>query len=224
MIPAKLLQRNVLDELDWDPTVNAAQIGVTVEDGIITLTGTVDSYADKIAAERATKRVLGVQGIANDLHVKLPQHTQRSDTDIVKAVLNALEWDIRIPRDRITVTVKDAWVTLEGEVEWNFERDEAVRVVRPLKGVVGVSNLITVKPRVKSVDVRAKITEALKRNAEVDAQKVVVAVDGSKVTLSGTVRSFAERDDAEHAAWAAQGVAKVQNLIDVEPPQMLIGV
>jgi osmotically-inducible protein OsmY len=223
MIPAKLLQRNVLDELDWDPAVNAAQIGVTAEDGVVTLAGTVNSYADKIAAERITKRVLGVKGIANDLHVKLPLDTKRNDTDIAKAALHALDWDVRIPRNRITVTVKDAWVTLEGEVEWNFEREEAARVVRPLKGVVGVTNSISVKPRVKAVDVKTKITDALKRNAEVDAQHVIVAVDGAKVILSGTVRSFAEREDAEHAAWAAQGVSKVQNQIEVEPVT-LVGV
>jgi osmotically-inducible protein OsmY len=223
MIPAKLLQRNVLDELDWDPTVNAAQIGVTVDDGVVTLAGVVNSYADKIAAERITKRVLGVQAIANDLHVKLPLDTRRSDTDIAKAALHALEWDVRIPKNRITVTVKDAWVTLEGEVQWNFEREEAARVVRPLKGVVGVTNSVTVKPRVKAVDVKTKITEALKRNAEVDAQHVIVSVDGAKVILSGSVRSFAEREDAQHAAWAAQGVNQVENQIQVEPVT-LVGV
>jgi osmotically-inducible protein OsmY len=216
MMQATQLQRNVLAELDWDPRVNAAKVGVTVDDGVVTLTGTVDSYADKIAAEKIVMRVVGVRALANDLSVTLPTTAKRSDTDLAKAAVQALDWDVRIPQKRITATVRDGWVSLEGEVEWNFQREEAGKSVRRLKGVIGVSNMITVKPRLKATDVKTKIEEALTRNAEIDAQHIKVAVDGSKVILTGTVRSWAEREDAQHAAWAARGVANVDNRIGVE--------
>ena len=216
MIQPTQLQRNVLAELDWDPRVNAAKVGVTVDDGVVTLTGMVDSYADKIAAEKVVKRVLGVRAVANDLSVALPTTAKRSDTDLAKAAMQVLDWDVRIPQNQITATVKDGWVTLDGEVEWNFQREEAGKSIRRLKGVIGVTNLITVKPRLKATDVKTKIEEALTRNAQIDAQHIKVEVDGSKVILTGTVRSWAEREDAEHAAWAARGVGKVENRVGVE--------
>jgi osmotically-inducible protein OsmY len=216
MMQSSQLQRNVLAELDWDPRVNVAKVGVTVDDGVVTLTGTVDSYADKLAAEKVVKRVVGVRGVANDLSVTLPSTAKRSDTDLAKAAIQILDWDVRIPQDGITVTVKDGWVTLEGEVEWNFQREDAGKAVRRLKGVIGVSNMITVKSHLKATDVKTKIEEALRRNAEIDAQHIKVGVDGSKVVLTGTVRSWAERRDAEHAAWAARGVSKVENRIGIE--------
>jgi osmotically-inducible protein OsmY len=216
MVSPTQLQRNVLAELDWDPTVNAAKVGITVDDGVVTLKGTVDSYADKLAAEKAAKRVHGVKAVANDLDVKLLYDSKRSDTDIAHAALRALEWDTRIPHEALKVTVKNAWVTLDGQVEWQFQRDDAGRTIRRLTGVIGVSNLITVKPHILPGDIKDKIVAALERKAQLDAQHVKVQVDGSKITLTGTVRSWAERQDAEQAAWSAPGVADVANHLRVE--------
>jgi osmotically-inducible protein OsmY len=217
MIPATQLQRNVLAELDWDPSVDAAHIGVTIDDeGVVTLQGTVKTYAEKLAAEKAAKRVMGVKAVANDVQVRLPSETKHTDTELAKAVVHALEWNVRIPRSAIKATVKEGWITLDGQVAWNFEREEAAKAVRRLPGVVGVTNLIVVKPRLKTVDVKEKIEDAFKRSAEIDAAHVKVDVDGAKVTLSGTVRSWQEYEDAANAAWSAAGVGSVENRIVVE--------
>jgi osmotically-inducible protein OsmY len=212
------LQRDVIDELKWDPTVGAAEIGVASKDGVITLSGQVDSYAKKYAAERAAERVAGVKAIAEDLKVKVPSSFQRSDTDIAHAVVSALSWDIEVPDDRIKSKVENGWIWLEGDVEWQYQKTAAERAVRYLTGVHGVTNLITVKPkRVSPFEVGNKIKDALRRSPEMDANRITVQAAGGEVTLKGTVRSFAERVDAERAAWAAPGVTKVRDEILISP-------
>jgi len=211
------IQRDVLEELKWDTTVRPNEVGVSVKDGIVTLTGWVDSYLKKIHAEEAAHRVRGVKAVVNDIEVRLPSAAERTDQDLAAAALRALEWDAAIPSGAVTLTVSKGWVTLKGEVEYAFQKRDAERAVQRLTGVRGVTNLIVVKPHVTPTDLKQKIEQALVRNAQTDAQRITVEVQGSKVILHGTVRSYAEKLAAADAAWSAPGVTEVENHIVVSP-------
>jgi osmotically-inducible protein OsmY len=209
------IQQDVLEEFRWEARLKPNEIGVIVKDGIVTLTGWVDSYGKKWAAEEAALRVRGVKAVANDIEVRLPGSSERTDDEIAAAAVRALQWDSLVPGDKIKVTVSKGWVTLEGEVEWQFQKQDAERDVRNLWGVKGVTNLITVKPRIKPSDVKEKIEQALIRSAKTDADRITVDVEGSRVTLVGKVHSYAEKEEAERAAWQAPGVTSVKNEIRV---------
>jgi osmotically-inducible protein OsmY len=211
------LQHDVLEELEWEPSVDASQIGVTAKDGVVTLTGCVSNYSHKMAAERVTKRIYGVSAVANDIEVKLLGSGERSDTDIAAAAVNALRWQANIPDDRIKVTVRQGWVTLEGEVDWQYQKEAAQQVVHNLIGVKSVTDSVKLKARVQPGDVKDKIEAAFKRSAEIDARRVAVESHDGRVILSGRVHSWSERDEAQRAAWAAPGVTAVENHITVSP-------
>jgi osmotically-inducible protein OsmY len=207
------LRRDVEQQLEWEPSIDGRRIGVTVIDGIVTLTGVVGSYSEKWKAERVVERLAGVRGIANDIVVE--PTAERNDTDIAKAAVDALKWNVLVPSDRIKVKVENGWVRLTGEVNWDYQRRAAERAVRDLPGVKGITNLIAVVPGVAPEHVKKKIEEALTREALLDAKGIEVDVSGSTVTLRGTVRSWAERREAEMAAWSAPGVSEVRNQISV---------
>jgi osmotically-inducible protein OsmY len=212
----KDIQQAVLRELEWAPQVKATEIGVAVKDGIVTLAGYVDSYTKRYDAERAALRVAGVKAVVNDLEVHLPSSSERTDEAIARAAVRALAEHITVPRDRIKVTVHEGRITLEGDVEWQYQRQAAEAAVRNLPGVKGVVNWIAIKPRLSPTEIRSEIEAALRRSAELDAQRITVETDGSKVILRGRVRSWAEREEAEHAAWRAPGVTQVENLTTVD--------
>ncbi len=212
------IQRDVLEELKWDIRVRPNEIGVAVKDGIVTLTGWVDSYLKKISAEEDAHRVPGVKAVVNDIEVRLPSSAERTDADLARAVLDSLKWDAGIPTDKIDVTVDHGWVTLKGEVDYYFQKRDAERAVERISGVRGVTNLLTVKPQPTPDDLKSQIEQALVRNAETDAKRITVEVQGSKVTLRGTVSSYAEKKAAEEVAWSAPGVTEVDNRIVVSIP------
>jgi osmotically-inducible protein OsmY len=212
----KQLQQDVLDELKWDPSVDASKIGVTAKDGVVTLIGSIGQFAQRLAAERIAKRVSGVLAVANDLAVELTAGGQRSDTEIATAVVNAMKWDVSVPDGRIKAAVSNGYVTLEGEVDWDFQRQAAFKAVRNLTGVKAVTNLITLRKAAATTEVKKEIREAFHRSADLDANSIEVeAVDG-KVVLRGKVRSWSEKQQAESAAWRASGVSNVQNNLTIQ--------
>jgi osmotically-inducible protein OsmY len=211
----KILRQIVIDELDFEPRIDAANIGVTAEDGVITLTGHVGSYAEKIAVEEAVRRVKGVKAIAEEIEVRYPFAKKTADDEIAKRAVHILEWDSSIPKNRVEIKVQRGWITLSGEVDWYFQKQAAEHAVRKLTGIVGVNNMISIKQTVQSGDVRKRIEEAFKRNAELEADGIRVSVSDGKVTLEGKVKARYERNVAEQAAWAAQGVRAVEDHIQV---------
>jgi osmotically-inducible protein OsmY len=210
------IQTDVIQALKWDPSVTHEHIGVAVSDGIVTLSGTIPSYVEKFAAEKAAQRVAGVKAVVEKIEVKLPGSHQRGDEEIAKAIVYQINWNVQLPRDVIKTRVEDGWVELSGEVEWDYQRRAAESCVRGVTGVKGVTNIITIKEKeIQPAVVKNKIEEALKRLAEREARRIAVEVRGSKVVLSGKVHSFTEMNDAKWAAWSAPGVTSVENNLRV---------
>jgi osmotically-inducible protein OsmY len=212
------LRTDIIAELTWDPSIRHEDIATAVKDGVVTLAGIVDTYAQRYAAERAVERVKGVRAIVNDLTVKLPGAMERSDADLAHAAVNALRWNSQVPDERIKVKVSNGWLTLEGEVDRYYQRHAAEGAVRYLQGVKGVTSRITLRAAPTPGDIKQRIRDSIKRQAEIDADHISVETSASRVTLRGTVRSIAERRDAERAAWNAPGVTSVENDITVAPP------
>jgi osmotically-inducible protein OsmY len=209
------LQQAVLEELNWEPSVTAAHIGVTANAGVVTLTGHVESFAQKHAADVAVRRVKGVKAIAGEIEVRLPYETKRSDEEIAGAAIGRFEWDVSIPRDTVKVTVDKGWITLTGEVDWYYQKDSASVDVRTLFGVTGVSNQITIKPTVNTSNISDDIMHALGRSWFFDPKTISVSAQGGKVRLTGTVSSWHDRQIAATTAWAAPGATAVENDIAV---------
>jgi osmotically-inducible protein OsmY len=216
------IQKDVMDQLKWEPFLNAAEIGVGVKNGIVTLTGMVNSYPKKLAAENAAKRISGVRAIAEDIQIGVSPEFNKTDTEIAETVLNALRWHTAVQEEKIKIKVENGHVRLEGEVDWEYQRLNAARAVENLPGVRSVLNLINLKPRTTPSDIKQKISSAFNRYASLDAEKINVEIVGSKVILRGKVRSFAEKEDAQFAAWAAPGITEVENRLLIEVPDFAL--
>jgi osmotically-inducible protein OsmY len=210
------LRQDVIDELEFEPSVNAAHIGVVANKGVVTLSGFVTSYAEKAAAERATRRVRGVKAIAEEIEVRLSSDTKRADDEIAARAIDILKWQVGLPADRIKVKVEKGVVTLTGDVDWQFQKADAEYAVHKLTGVAHVANQIRVASGVHASEIREKIQKALQRSAEVEASRITVQTEGGRVVLSGKVRAWYERDIAERAAWSAPGVTEVQDHLKIE--------
>ena len=213
----KDLKQHVQSALDWEPSLDATDIGVSVDEGVVTLRGNVGSYVEKLTAERVVLRVYGAKAVANDLTVHLPSGYERTDTEIAQAAVSALRWNTLVPKDRVTITVANGWIALTGTLDWQYQKDAALRAVRDLTGVKGATNNIELKPQIRTTDVRDKIEAAFKRSAEIDARRISVTTQDGKVVLTGNVHSWSERHEAERAAWAAPGVKLVDDRLTVVP-------
>jgi len=211
------IQREVTAAIKAEPNLRNDDVAVGVRDGVVTLAGFVDSYADKYRAERVAGQVRGLRAVVNDLEVKLPSSSRRPDPEIARAAVDALRWNILVPDEKIQVLVENGWITLKGEVQWYYQRDEAEKAVRNLTGAYGVTNLITVAETPTPSDVKRRITEALRRGAQFDAERIQVEVEGHRAILRGTVRSYTEFRDAERAARNAPGITQVENHLTVDP-------
>lgn len=213
------IQKDVMDELKWQPFLNASEIGVAVKNGIVTLSGQIDTYSKKLSAEKAAKKVAGVKAIAEDIQIGVSPAYNKTDAEIAEAVLNALKWHTSVQEEKIKIKVENGNVTLEGEVEWEYQRINAKTAIENLTGVRSVFNLISIKPKISASDIEQKISSAYHRSATIDSAKITADVIGSRVTLRGLVRSLTEKEDAEVAAWNAPGVTSVTSKIEIEAPE-----
>jgi osmotically-inducible protein OsmY len=209
------LQQDIIDELEFDPAIHATHIGISVADGVVTLSGYVDTFSQKTTVEAAVKRVRGVRAVAQEIEVRLPGHKMVADDEIAARALDIIAWDTAVPDNKIGVKVERGWVTLGGEVDWHFQRMLAETAVRKLGGITGVTNLIAVVPSSTAANIRERIAAALKRNADLDADQVKVTVSGATVTLDGNVMNWRDRDVIENAAWSSPGVQKVDNRLAI---------
>jgi osmotically-inducible protein OsmY len=210
------LREDIIDQLSWEPNLDEKKIGVAVENGVVTLSGVVNDYSQKTAAERAAKKVYGVKAVAEDIEVKYGDAFKKADTEIAKAAVNALKWNISVPDDKVMVKVDDGYVYLTGEVQWDYQRNAAKKAIENLLGVKYVANNITIRQQVKATDIKDKIKSAFVRSADIEAKNITVEVDGHTVTLKGTVHSLAEKEEARRTAYSSPGVYNVKNELKIE--------
>lgn len=215
------IQQDVINELKWQPFLKSVSIGVAVKNGIVTLSGMVDNYAQKAEAEKATKKVSGVKAVAEDIQIGVSPSYKKTDPEIAESVMNALKWHVAVPEEKIKIKVENGIVTLEGEVEWEFQRNSAKEAVSNLVGIRNVISFLNVKSKLTAFDIRIKISQALQRTAMIDAERISIEVEGNKVILNGKVRSFTEKEDVEEAAWCAPGVSKVETHLEIQPVEAL---